>query len=83
MGFGQQKADVYGGQFGHLQSSWLQYFKMYSEISEHTTDFLTGVDAGCNMRAKFFVGSNPWRSLHQRLNDFGIDAPVAFLADIG
>jgi hypothetical protein len=56
---------------------------MYSEISEHTTDFLTGVDAGCNMRAKFFVGSNPWRSLHQRLNDFGIDAPVAFLADIG
>jgi hypothetical protein len=49
MGFGQQKADVYGGQFGHLQSSWLQYLKMYREIFTYTTDFLPGVDAGGNI----------------------------------
>jgi hypothetical protein len=49
MGFGQQKADIDSWQFGHLQSSWLQYLKMYREIIEYTTDFPSGVDAGAHL----------------------------------
>jgi hypothetical protein len=66
MGFGQQKADVYGWQSGHLQRSWLQYRKMYREIIEYTTDFLSGVDAGgiiVEVELKFFAGLYPCCSL--------------------
>ena len=59
---------------------------MYPEISEHTIDFRPGVDTGGNIvevEPKFFTGSHPSCSLDQRLNEFGVDAPVAFLFGIG